>query len=209
MPHDLFSQMIRAVILVVSWCVLLLPEQESHMSACICRSGSYLYIICFAVLVTVWLSSGVRKFSKSGRHLSILCVSRLPWNMSHTEDSQILDATVQNEATLKRNDVLVIRSLYCAEHVEDSTDWHNILMASCVCVRVDKWRKGRLMLNLPKATSKLGMTTTCVLITTCYTLSIVFIGCLLAKFHIRRSKDSLSPAKSRNLILRFTKMALQ
>jgi len=69
------------------------------------------------------------------------------------------------------------------------------------------------MLNLPKATSKLGMTVmcvcVCVLITTCYTLSIVFISYLLAKFHIRRSKDSLSPAKSRNLILRFTKMALQ
>jgi len=42
--------------------------------------------------------------------------------MSHTEDSQILGATVQNEASLKQNDVLVIRSLYCAEHVEDSTE---------------------------------------------------------------------------------------
>jgi len=88
-----------AVGLVVYWCVLMLSEQESHMTACICRSGSDFCIICFAVLGTVWLSPGVCKFSKSGRHLSILCVSRVPWNMSHTEDSQILSAAVQNEAT--------------------------------------------------------------------------------------------------------------
>ena len=76
-----------AVGLVVYWCVLMLSEQESHMLACICRSGSDFCIICFAVLGTVWLSPGVYEFSKSGRHLNILCVSRVPWNMSHTEDS--------------------------------------------------------------------------------------------------------------------------
>jgi hypothetical protein len=42
-----------------------------------------------------------------------------------------------------QNDVWVIRSLYSAVNVEDSTDRHNILTASCVCVRVDEWRKGR------------------------------------------------------------------
>jgi len=84
---------------VVYWCVLVLSEQESHMVSCICRSGSDFCIICFALLGAVWLSPGVCKFLKSGRHFSILCVSGVPWNMSHTEDSQILGAAVQNEAT--------------------------------------------------------------------------------------------------------------
>jgi len=68
--------MIGAVGLVVYRCVLVLSEQESHTSACICRSGSDFCIICFAVLGTVRLSLGVCKFSKSGRHFGILCVSR-------------------------------------------------------------------------------------------------------------------------------------
>jgi len=34
---------------------------------------------------------------KSGRHLSILCVNRVPWNVSHTEDSQLLGAPVQKK----------------------------------------------------------------------------------------------------------------
>jgi hypothetical protein len=98
-PRVLFSQMVGAVGFVVYWCVLVLSVQESCMSACICRSGSDFCIICFAVLGAVWLSPGVCKFSKSGRYLNILCVSTVLWNMSHTEDSQILGATVQNEAT--------------------------------------------------------------------------------------------------------------
>jgi hypothetical protein len=72
---------------------------RSHMLGCICRSGPDFCIICFAVLGTVWLSSGVCKFSKCGIHVSVLCVNRVLWNTSHTEDSQILGAAVQNEAT--------------------------------------------------------------------------------------------------------------
>ena len=98
MPHVLFSHMIWAVSLVIYWCVLMLSEQEHHVSVCICRSRSDFCIICFALLGTVWLSSWVCKFSKSGGHLSVLCVSRVQWNISHTEDSQILGAAVQNEA---------------------------------------------------------------------------------------------------------------
>jgi hypothetical protein len=81
--------MIGAVGLVY-WCVLMLSEQESDMSAWICKSCSDVWIVYFAVLGTGWVSQGVYKFSKSGKHLSISCVGRVPWNVSYTEDSQIL-----------------------------------------------------------------------------------------------------------------------
>ena len=68
------------------------------------------------------------------------------------------------------------------------------------------WKSGgylRRKLNLPKPTSKIFMTAMCVciLLTTCYTLSVVFIGCLLAKFHIRMSKDSLFNSHKLSVIL--------
>jgi len=98
-PHNSFLTWLGLLALFVYRCVLMLSEEESHMAVCICRSGSEFCIICFAVLGTVWLSLGVCKFSKSRRNLSILCVSMVLWNMSHTEVSQILGAAVQNEAT--------------------------------------------------------------------------------------------------------------
>jgi hypothetical protein len=53
----------------------------------------------FAMLGMGWLSLGVYKFTKYGIHFSISCVSRVLWNMSHTEDSKILCAAVQNKVT--------------------------------------------------------------------------------------------------------------
>jgi len=107
-------------------------------------------------MIFTWLMFSVRKMSICSRFCKLYRVSgkkhvkiasKYVHVSQHKTHSRVFYLKFkkfwEKIRTVMQNDVLVICSLYCTVHVEGSTDWHNILTASCVCVKVNEWGKGR------------------------------------------------------------------